>query len=318
MRIAFVGKGGSGKTTFTALFTQFLADQKSKNTYAVDADLNIHLSHLLGFKDVSKLKALSSDETVKKIKEFLKGKNEKIQSLGHFKKSTPPTRNSNLVHLEDKDNFIFKNYSLKKDNLFLSIVGTYEKEKIGQSCYHNNLSILENVLSHSIDKNSYFVVDMVAGIDAFANTLHAQFDVLLLVVEPTVKSIEVFKQYKELAERSGVYDRVCIVGNKVREDKDVKFILSNIDTDKFVGYIGESEHIRNVDRGEDSLDYKRLEAENKVTLQNLFLKISKIAPDANVRLQHLYELHKKYVAQDYVKERFGDLTNQIDINFKYE
>ncbi len=44
---------------------------------------------------------------------------------------------------------------------------------------------------------------MVAGVDAFANTLHAQFDLICLVVEPTKRSLEVFRHYLELAEEAG-------------------------------------------------------------------------------------------------------------------
>ena len=37
------------------------------------------------------------------------------------------------------------------------------------------------------DQEAVVIVDMVAGVDAFASSLHAQFDMLLLVVESTKK-----------------------------------------------------------------------------------------------------------------------------------
>jgi CO dehydrogenase maturation factor len=43
VRIAFVGKGGSGKTTLSALFTRYLADQ-GPPVIAIDADINQHLA----------------------------------------------------------------------------------------------------------------------------------------------------------------------------------------------------------------------------------------------------------------------------------
>ena len=318
MKVAFVGKGGCGKTTVAALFTQLLVSQKNKNVYAVDADLNVHLSRTLGFEDLSGLDALSSNTATEKIKKYLIGNNKKIKSYGHFKKSTPPARDSNLVYLSERTNFLFKNYTLSNGNLYISIVGTYEKEKIGLSCYHNNLSILENILSHSIDKDAYLVVDMVAGIDAFANTLHAQFDALVLVVEPTVKSVEVFNQYKILAQEAGVYENIFVVGTKVRDKHDRKFVLQNVDESKIIGFIGVSSHVRSVDRGEESLNLDKLETENMQVLKKLLKTVSKIRPNYNKRLQNLHDLHKKYVAQDYVKERFGDLADQIDEGFKYE
>ena len=47
MRIAFVGKGGSGKTTLSALFTRHLV-ALGRPVLAIDADINQHLGQALG------------------------------------------------------------------------------------------------------------------------------------------------------------------------------------------------------------------------------------------------------------------------------
>ncbi|MDD2745718.1 MAG: ATP-binding protein, partial [Candidatus Gracilibacteria bacterium] len=47
MKIAFVGKGGSGKTTLAASFTRFLRSKKLF-TIAIDADINVGLASALG------------------------------------------------------------------------------------------------------------------------------------------------------------------------------------------------------------------------------------------------------------------------------
>ena len=47
MRVAFMGKGGSGKTTLAAAFTRFCSKQQDF-VLAFDGDLNVHLGTTLG------------------------------------------------------------------------------------------------------------------------------------------------------------------------------------------------------------------------------------------------------------------------------
>lgn len=50
MKIAFVGKGGSGKTTLSSLFVRHLA-ATAQPVVAVDADINQHLGPALGLDE---------------------------------------------------------------------------------------------------------------------------------------------------------------------------------------------------------------------------------------------------------------------------
>ena len=45
MKIAFVGKGGAGKTTVSSLFCLYYS--KNKSVLAIDADINMHMAELL-------------------------------------------------------------------------------------------------------------------------------------------------------------------------------------------------------------------------------------------------------------------------------
>lgn len=318
MRIAFVGKGGSGKTTLSSLFSLYLHSIQKKPVCVIDADLNMHMADQLGLADkIGEIKNLSDSDAQDDIKKYLIGNNTRIKSTGHFKKTTPPARGSSLIDLSDTQNYLYKKYSLKRGNIYLSVVGTYVAEKIGRSCYHDSLAILENILSHSKDENAYLVTDMVAGIDSFANTLHSQFDLLIFCVEPTLRSIEVYQQYEKLAYEAGVDTNVYVIVNKAKDATDLEFVAQYIDQNKIIGMITESRHIRMVERGTEELDIERLEHENKIVLQKIHALLHKIRVDPNLRLKKLHTLHTKYVDQGYIKDRFGDLSNQIDTEFSF-
>jgi len=317
MRIAFVGKGGSGKTTLSALFAQYV--NKTYPVLAIDADLNMHLGALLGFETELPIERhISHPEAAEAIKTRLKGKNDRIKDLAQFRKTTPPTAESNLIYLNDPEDPILTRFGPGNENLRLLVVGTYDSEEIGASCYHNNLAILENILSHLVDTSGVVVTDMVAGVDAFANTLHAQFDLLVLTVEPTKRGLEVFEQYRKLAEEAGVYDSLFVVGNKVRSEADAKFIETCIPPEKLIGLFKESEYMRKKDQEGGALDIDLLESENKALLETIKKKLFSVVPDHKRRLQKLFELHRRYVAQGFIAERYGDLTNQIDESFSFE
>lgn len=53
MKIAFVGKGGSGKTTLSSLFIRHLAAARVP-VIAVDADINQHLATALGMDEAER------------------------------------------------------------------------------------------------------------------------------------------------------------------------------------------------------------------------------------------------------------------------
>jgi CO dehydrogenase maturation factor len=91
MKIAFAGKGGSGKTTLSSLFVRYLAAQ-GLPVVAVDADINQHLAEALGASEPPPMGAHLTE-----IKEYLRGTNPRISSAASMVKTTPPGRGSRLL-----------------------------------------------------------------------------------------------------------------------------------------------------------------------------------------------------------------------------
>lgn len=313
MKIAFVGKGGSGKTTVSSLFAQYLS--YSQPVLGIDADINMHMAKLFDV-EYDKSTFISEKQPSELIRTYLRGNNKLISSNAYFKKSTPPGDGSQLVNIRKSKDWFMSEFSRRvTDNLSTVVVGTYSEEGIASSCYHNNLAILENLLSHMTDDGSV-VVDMVAGTDAFASTLFAQFDALFFVAEPTTRSLAVYNQYEALASKGGVLDRLFVVGNKVEDDEDKEFIASQVNG-RLVATLSRSKQIMLIDKGRAKIDAASLSESDKATLESIKKTAEVHTMSAQERLPLLWDLHKVYVGQSYVKDKFGDLTSQIDTLFKY-
>ena len=200
MKIAFVGKGGSGKSTMTSLFIRYLQLKAKKEVLAIDADLNMNLSGLLGVEqDLETL--LANPEVAESIRAHLKGTNPRVQDTAKFLPTTPPGKGSNIISsVHDAALTKFAANVATNPAIKLLTVGSYESDGIGQTCYHSHLFVAENLLSHlNTSENFAVVCDMVAGTDAFAYSMHLQFDAIVLIAEPTPESVEVCELYLSLA-----------------------------------------------------------------------------------------------------------------------
>src|SRR3954451_14332391 len=98
VKVAFVGKGGSGKTTLSSLFVRQLAAAGAPVT-AIDADVNQHLAVALGLPEDEAAAIPAMGEHLLKIKEYLRGDNPRIASAEQMVKTTPPGRGSRLLRV---------------------------------------------------------------------------------------------------------------------------------------------------------------------------------------------------------------------------
>jgi CO dehydrogenase maturation factor len=72
VKIAFVGKGGSGKTTLSALFVRHLA-LRGRRVVAIDADINQQLGAALGLDDHQTAELPGMGEHLTELKAYLRG-----------------------------------------------------------------------------------------------------------------------------------------------------------------------------------------------------------------------------------------------------
>src|SRR2546429_6166619 len=245
MKVAFVGKGGAGKTTLAALFGRYLAAQ-GRTVLAIDADINQNLGGALGATAEQAALMPTLGDRLDEIKEYLRGDNPRIPSAESMVKTTPPGRGSRLLRVLE-DNPIWYGSVRDIGGVRLAATGGFAESELSVSCYHSKVGAVELLLNHLVDADDeYVVVDMTAGADAFASGLFTRFDRTFVVCEPTVRAVGVYRQFLDYAADHQV--AVSVVGNKVADPADEAFLRQHVGTD-LLACVGVSRHVRAAEQG---------------------------------------------------------------------
>ncbi|MGW3110488.1 ATP-binding protein [Streptomyces sp. NPDC001091] len=316
MKIAFVGKGGSGKTTLSSLFIRHLAAAGAP-VVAIDADINQHLGPALGLDESEAAALPAMGDRLPLIKDHLRGSNPRIASAETMIKTTPPGSGSRLVSIGGPDaiyDACARPVALEGGAVRLMVTGPFTEADLGVACYHSKTGAVELFLNHLVDgPDEYVVVDMTAGSDSFASGMFTRFDMTFLVAEPTRKGVSVYRQYKEYARDFGV--TLKVVGNKVQGPDDVDFLREEVGDDLLVT-VGHSDWVRAMEKGRPPR-FGLLEDDNVRALEEL-----RAAADATYGLRDWERYTRQMVhfhlrnARSWGNERTGaDLAAQIDPDF---
>jgi len=193
--IAIAGKGGTGKTTVSAVLIKLLS-QKGL-VLAVDADPSTNLSQALGLP-------LDSSRTVGRIRE----------------KMAEDVSNDRLSPDVGKPEYLYNKVveSLIESKGFdLLTMGRPE----GPGCYCASNEFLRACLDKLVKdyKYSYVVMDCEAGMEHISRQTTRDVDALLLMSDPTMKGVTTAARMNELIKelRSNV-GKIGLIINRVRGD----------------------------------------------------------------------------------------------------
>ncbi|GAA0616166.1 ATP-binding protein [Streptomyces crystallinus] len=316
MKIAFVGKGGSGKTTLSSLFIRHLTANEAA-VLAVDADINQHLGAALGLDEPEAAALPAMGAQLPLIKDYLRGTNPRIASAETMIKTTPPGRGSRLLRLRESNpvyEACARRVVLDDGDIRLMATGPFSESDLGVACYHSKVGAVELCLNHLVDgPDEYVVVDMTAGSDSFASGMFTRFDMTFLVAEPTRKGVSVYRQYREYARDFGV--ALKVVGNKVQGQDDLDFLRSEVGDDLLVT-VGHSDWVRAMEKGRPPR-FELLEADNRLALQALqdAADDSYEARDWERYTRQMVHFHLKN-AESWGNAKTGaDLAAQVDPDF---
>lgn len=189
--IAVSGKGGTGKTSITAMMIRWLSENVTKSILAVDADSNVNLNDLLG---------VELRDSIGSIREEMK---EKV---------------NNLPGGMTKQQFLdYKIQSSLVENSNFDIIAMGRPEGPGCYCYANN--VLRDILKELTKNYKIVVMDNEAGMEHLSRRTAQDIDYLFFVSDPIVRGVEtavrINSLIKELETR--VKERYLIL-NRVRNE----------------------------------------------------------------------------------------------------
>ncbi len=230
MKIAISGKGGVGKTTLSALMAQYYAD-KGRDVLVVDADPSPCLADALGFPHELREKLTPVAEMEDLIYERTGAKK---GSIGGYFIMNP--------RVDD----IPERFSVTHRGVRLLEMGAIETG--GSGCICPEGALLRTLVTHLLlRRDEVLILDMYAGVEHLGRATADAVDAMLVVVEPTMRSLGTAAQIKKLANDIGI-TRVYLVGNKVRDEEEAEFVRGNSPDLPVIGILPATDKVIEADR----------------------------------------------------------------------
>ena len=199
MRIATVGKGGSGKTTIAGTLARIFAAE-GRRILAIDGDPNPNLALMLGMAPgaANKLGFIPTS-VIKKV--------EKGDGTATLELALP------------QDELLQKYAQAAASNVDLIVMGRPTHGTAGTGCMCMSHRTVRELIAHLTNIRDHTITDMEAGLEHLKRGTARHVDMMLIVAEPYYRSLEAASRTHELAIELGI-PYVKVAANKVRGPED--------------------------------------------------------------------------------------------------
>jgi CO dehydrogenase maturation factor len=230
MKIAITGKGGVGKTTLAALLAQVYADL-GRQVLAVDADPSPCLAGALGFPSELRQKLSPISE---------------MDDLIYERTGAKPGTTGGFFTLNPRVDDIPERFSAVHRGVRLLEMGAVDIG--GAGCICPESAMLKTLFTHLLfRRDDVLILDMYAGVEHLGRATVDFVDAMLVVVEPTRRSLGTAAQIKKLANDIGL-DRLWLVGNKVRNRDEAEFLVDETPEIPVLGTLPADMAVQDADR----------------------------------------------------------------------
>jgi CO dehydrogenase maturation factor len=203
MKLATVGKGGSGKTTIAGTLARIFAEEGDA-ILAIDGDPNPNLALTLGMSRGDADQITYIPPTIMRLVKDSDG-------VSHVEPTLPTEE-------------IMQQYASRvAGSIDLIVMGKPEHGTAGMGCMCGSHRAVRGLIAELTSIGEHTVTDMEAGLEHLRRGTARHVDMMLVVAEPYYRSLEAAMRTAELANELGIRF-VRVVANKVRHEDDLAAI----------------------------------------------------------------------------------------------
>jgi CO dehydrogenase maturation factor len=220
LKLAVCGKGGSGKSTVTALLARSFS-LNGYNVLVIDSDeSNSGLYRKLGMKS----SPVPIMDMIGGRKGFKEKKSSRITVGGSSETQDLLADESMTI------NEIASEHIASRDGISLIIIGKIEQAMEGCAC---PMGVMNREFLHklTLSPNEIVIVDTEAGLEHFGRGLETTLDGIIIIVDPSYESIDYAQKAYNLTRETGI-NNIWTVINKANSPETVEKLSKLLDDRK--------------------------------------------------------------------------------------